>query len=852
MSERRSSSRRTAANRARQQLARRAAERAAAARAEEEAAAQQPPAQPQRRAAAPQQPAQRRAPAQPGQQQPAQRRAPSQPGQQPPAQRRAPPQQPAQRRAPAAAPQQPAVEARAGAGRSRGQRRGPDPDERQPRSRRSSPPARERRSPLMLLVAVAVVAVVVGGALAVVGGGSGDDTGGSQNHGDVVEASGSGTSGSDGDGTAGSDARAERIAAAAAAAAQPLVLAPALTPIAATADSAWQPRSSFRHRDLASSGVRLGAPLFTDWQWISRKHWATVDVGKDGVYRVQVQRPAPKLGGMVAAESGLAFSAGDKFLLRMKVRVTDPTLGLDIYADWRDDRQEKWLSLIHHHIGPQFGLPVGEWFEVCLPVEIDKDIPADKLRCRMDLVVPGAEVPKGAEVEVAELTCTLVDADFYDLPFSGARYQGREPWAPWRTAAAERIERLRAAPLTVTVVDGDGLPLPNAKVHISQQRHAFEFGNACRVVAVIDDGPQGDAYRRAFLDLFNAAGTINATKWKMWSSDAGRVERYERQLASYEKMSAQYEKAKANYAKALTSYERAVQQGNKKARKPREPREPKKPTRQLQWREQVYAMGAWAAEHNIPIRGHVLVWPGPKHLPPAVVAEHEAGTLTAERVRTITRDWFEEVAPLAGPHTVEWDVINEVHANHLLMDIAGEGIMSEWFRWAEELMPGQQLYLNEYNVLQGRDLYEQQSSNYARVARLIKDDGAPIHGLGFQCHFTEFKITPPVQALKILDRFGEIGLDHRVTEFDMHSYDRELIADYVADLLTVVFSHPNSVGFQLWEFWESAMGVPRGAFYDADWNILPPGQRWLELTRKQWWTDRREVSDAAGRAGCRA
>ena len=57
-------------------------------------------------------------------------------------------------------------------------------------------------------------------------------------------------------------------------------------------------------------------------------------------------------------------------------------------------------------------------------------------------------------------------------------YAGREVGAPWRQAAAQRIERSRKADLTVLVRDSQGRALPDAAVAVTQRRHAFGFGTS--------------------------------------------------------------------------------------------------------------------------------------------------------------------------------------------------------------------------------------------------------------------------------------------------------------------------------------------------------------------------------------
>ncbi|MEM1026825.1 MAG: endo-1,4-beta-xylanase [Planctomycetota bacterium] len=102
--------------------------------------------------------------------------------------------------------------------------------------------------------------------------------------------------------------------------------------------------------------------------------------------------------------------------------------------------------------------------------------------------------------------------DLDSLPRTKLTYPGREADAAWRAEAQERIEELRMADLSVTVVDAQGNPVSDAKVHVQMQRHAFRFGSA--VVAKTLAGPEADAkYASLVEELFNEVVFENDMKW---------------------------------------------------------------------------------------------------------------------------------------------------------------------------------------------------------------------------------------------------------------------------------------------------------------------------------------------------
>ena len=105
--------------------------------------------------------------------------------------------------------------------------------------------------------------------------------------------------------------------------------------------------------------------------------------------------------------------------------------------------------------------------------------------------------------------------------------------------------------------------------------------------------------------------------------------------------------------------------------------------------------------------------------------------------------------------------------------------------------------------------------------------------------------------MEILDRFATFGLPIKITEFDLHTYDEQLQADYTRDFLTAMFSHPSISGVMVWGFWEKRHWIPPAAFYRADWSLRPAGEIWKQLTRKTWWTDVTAKTDAAGKVKVR-
>lgn len=140
-----------------------------------------------------------------------------------------------------------------------------------------------------------------------------------------------------------------------------------------------------------------------------------------------------------------------------------------------------------------------------------------------------------------------------DLPATKVTYVGRSADAPWRAEALRRIERIRKGDIDVYVTDAQGTPIPGTTVHAVLRRHAFGFGTCVDADLLLSNTPDVLRYKQTILSLFNRAVFENEMKWQ------------------------------ATYNGVPPTVDRAL---------------------------------AWLRSHDIPVRGHNLVWPGWQWLPP--------------------------------------------------------------------------------------------------------------------------------------------------------------------------------------------------------------------------------------------
>lgn len=361
-------------------------------------------------------------------------------------------------------------------------------------------------------------------------------------------------------------------------------------------------------------------------------------------------------------------------------------------------------------------------------------------------------------------------------------YAGMEDSAPWRRDALERIESFRKADFEIELKDANGLPLQGVPVQAVLERHQFGFGGAVQPKHLFElgDKDRQSFYRETTRRCFHRVTISNGLKWKHHAAQKHNVERF------------------------------------------------------LEW----------CLEHELPVRGHCLVWGGFRRIPDELAyLRHDRPALRQAIEQHVT-----EFVSMYDEPLIEWDVLNEPYTDHEFMDLLGPEAVYDWFRLAQEANPRLVRYINDYGVLT-RPSPKHQDFYYDYIANLLACR-VPVQGIGFQGHIPErFDPTPPEELLATMDRFATFGLPLQVTEFDFETTDRDLQARYTSDFLVAVFSHPAMTGLVTWTPFEYARGEgpkPDAAFFDWRLQEKPNGEAWNALVNGAWRTRIEAVSDANG------
>ncbi|MFC4213589.1 endo-1,4-beta-xylanase [Pedobacter lithocola] len=184
----------------------------------------------------------------------------------------------------------------------------------------------------------------------------------------------------------------------------------------------------------------------------------------------------------------------------------------------------------------------------------------------------------GAAAQIFEFgDLTLINYEkttkYSDLPRSVVHYDGDSPDAPWRKAAAERIEKYRKGNLQVLVLNKNGKPVQGASVEVHLKKHSFAWGTASNSSILLDTvSADAKIYRDTLVKYFNEVVLENEMKAKYWQ--------------------------KYDHNKTLSATK-------------------------------------WLKQQDIKIRGHVMVWPSWQHSPHLLPLKNDTSALQKSILATI-------------------------------------------------------------------------------------------------------------------------------------------------------------------------------------------------------------------------
>ena len=391
----------------------------------------------------------------------------------------------------------------------------------------------------------------------------------------------------------------------------------------------------------------------------------------------------------------------------------------------------------------------------------------------------------------------------------------------------EGIEANRKGNCSITVVDGQGKPIPGAKVEINQTSHAFRFGANLFMLEEMETPEKNEAYKASFADVFNMA-----TLPFYWDAN-------------------EPEKGKNRYEKDSTKFYR---------------------------RPPIDLCMDFCREHGIEPREHGLAYNAffPAWLYQA--SEEEEKTAIERRCREIAERYADKIPTI--------EVTNEMCYKQGKTSFYDAPEFVEWcFRTARKYFPDNQLVINEWTTLSWEDKCRVTDKYYAYTeANILR--GAPIDAVGMQYHlfFDREKVyedtrllLDPVMLYRHMDLYARLGKPLQITEVTVPSYsweqeDEQLQAEILEMLYRIWFSHPNVEQIIYWNLvdgyahvWKQDPAVIResqgnmtvgenyyhGGLLRFDLTPKPAYHKLKHLLKKVWHTELELTSDKEGSADFR-
>ncbi|MEM1061295.1 MAG: endo-1,4-beta-xylanase [Planctomycetota bacterium] len=522
----------------------------------------------------------------------------------------------------------------------------------------------------------------------------------------------------------------------------------------------------------------------------------------DRAVRVETLGGSHEWHAQILADTTAGIAAGDVFCVRLWLKAVDV----------KDSPDGKGRAIVHFHNGKankagllvREKLSVGpEWTEYSVPFVAPIDGPAEAARLMLNL--------NGVEqtILVGPLSITNYGPDYplSELTRGLASYDGQAADAPWRAEAAERIARYRTGPLAVRVVDGEGRPVAGAEVDVRMRRHAFAFGSSVTIELL----------------------TLGDEDFPVWSTRGSHTVEDGRR----------YREIVTSHFTRITPEGALRPNGYRLHRAPEEAKHHKLSAKKSRAFDR---LAAFTREHGIEVRGHCLSWGAVGHGPWG-----RFGGSRDEHYAAMT-EILDEIPAACGGLVAEWDTLNHPCGWGVSIEdlYGGLDMHVEIMRRAREnAPPGTRHYVNEGHVITERS----RVPDYERVIKYLIANGQGPDGIGMMAHFDRSQLTGMDDAWAVLQRFAKLAPRLQLTELDVSTAgDDDLQADYLRDIMTLCFSHPQMDGIVMWGFWEGHHWKPETALWRKDWSIKPAGEAWLKLVKDDWWTTETVTTDAAGRA----
>jgi endo-1,4-beta-xylanase len=229
---------------------------------------------------------------------------------------------------------------------------------------------------------------------------------------------------------------------------------------------------------------------------------------------------------------------------------------------------------------------------------------------------------------------------------------------------------------------------------------------------------------------------------------------------------------------------------------------------------------AYAKQNNITFKQHNFIWGSQQ---PGWI-----GGLSQADQKAEVEEWIRLYCE-RYPDTPLIDVVNEPPPHTTPPYVAALGgagssgydWIAQAFKWAHQYCPNSILILNDYNNIE----YSSDNAHTIDIVTKIKAAGAPITGVGAQCHACSNVSVSTLQAN--IDKItAQTGLPVYISEYDINIADDNQQKSVMQSQFTMFWNDKNVAGITLWGYivgstWETNSGLMSSS------GTLRPAMSWL-------------------------
>lgn len=246
---------------------------------------------------------------------------------------------------------------------------------------------------------------------------------------------------------------------------------------------------------------------------------------------------------------------------------------------------------------------------------------------------------------------------------------------------------------------------------------------------------------------------------------------------------------------------------------------------------------------DIDIKGHVLIWPGFRHLP----KHYKKNENKPKKICNMMKGHVSDILTATKGKIDRWDVVNEAYTNTDLQRITGsEDILFHGFKKLRNTQPNVLRYTNEYGIISKGGLDTKKQEWYFKyIKRIDEATKNAVDGIGIQCHIGS-DLTSPERVVAIIDYYAQLKKKISISEFTMEIKDSEIRKKYTEDFMTAAFSHPAVSEFLFWGYQREKADI-----FTEDWKIGIMGEAYFSLVHDKWKTKYNSETDTDGKISSR-